>query len=221
MEEIKRKTVTLLGATGLIGSQLLDLLEKDDAIEKIFVPLRREMDFPHKKIEMAIINFADKKALCQMISQSDAVFCAVGTTMKKVKGDKAAYRKIDYEIPVNAAQCCNEGACSHFLLVSSVGADSRSKNFYLKLKGETEDMIQSLGLSSVSIFRPSMLLGKRKEFRLAEVIAQLIMTPFSLLIPQKYRPVQANIVALAMVRYLQKSAKGIKILHYQDLIETM
>ena len=218
MEEIKRKTVTLLGATGLIGSHLLDLLVQDETIEKIYVPLRREMNFSHKKIESTVIDFANKKALCQMISPSDAVFCAVGTTIKKVGGDLELYRKIDFDIPLNAARCCLETACPHFLLVSSVGADSQSKNFYLKLKGETENALIALDLPALSIFRPSMLLGKRAEFRFGESVGQALMPLFSFLIPSKYRPIQARTVAQAMIQYSKKNLYGAHFYHFSEMI---
>ena len=135
----------------------------------------------------------------RLIAGSDATFCAIGTTQKKVKGDSTAYYKVDYDIPVKAAKFCEETGCPLFLLVSSVGANSRSKNFYLKLKGEVEDTLREMKIASVSVFRPSMLLGKRKEFRFGEEVAKAISAPLSFLFPSKYEPVKAENVARAMI----------------------
>jgi uncharacterized protein YbjT (DUF2867 family) len=145
------------------------------------------------------------------------VFVAVGTTQKKVKGDKAAYRKVDFDIPVNAAKFCAETGCKSFLLVSSVGADSKSGNFYLKLKGEVEDKVQSLSIPSVSIFRPSMLLGNRQESRPAESIAQVLSKGLSLLFPGKYKPVPAQDVAKSMVAAGKQQKPGVSIYHYEEM----
>jgi uncharacterized protein YbjT (DUF2867 family) len=120
------------------------------------------------------VDFNDAESFRLALEGSDVVFCAIGTTQKKVKGDKEAYRKVDYNITVNAAKFCKLNSCETFVLVSSVGANSKSKNFYLKLKGEVEDAVKSVGLKSVHIMRPSVLLGDRKEFRLGEKISKSI-----------------------------------------------
>jgi uncharacterized protein YbjT (DUF2867 family) len=147
------------------------------------------------------------------------VFCAVGTTNAKVKGDKAAYRKVDYDIPVNAARFCADKSCPQFLLVSSVGANSKGGNFYIKLKGEVEEMVQSFAIPSVSIFRPSMLLGHRNESRPLESIAQVISRPLGALFPSKYKPIKASDVARAMVAASKKPAPGVNVLHYKEMKE--
>jgi uncharacterized protein YbjT (DUF2867 family) len=142
------------------------------------------------------------------LSNSDVIFCAVGTTQKKVKGDKTAYRKVDYDIPVNAARFCKMTGCEKFILVSSVGANSKSNNFYLKLKGEVEDAVKDVGLKSVHIMQPSVLLGDRKEFRLGEKIGKGIMKIFSFLIPSKYKPIHGRDVAKGMISASKNSEEG-------------
>ncbi len=214
---MKGKMITLIGATGLIGGHLLELLQHDDYCERIKVLVRRPVSINHPKIQEVVIDFSDEVAYKAGITGSEAVFCAVGTTNHKVKGDKEAYRKVDYDIPVNAAKFCSETGCPHFLLVSSVGANSKSNNFYLKLKGEVEDSVRVMSIPAVSVFRPSMLLGKRQEFRLGEVIAQISMVPVSFLIPPMYRPIRAFDVAKSMVAASKKDTPGFHIYHYKEM----
>ena len=215
---MQTKTVALIGATGLIGSHLLELLKNDDAFTKLRVLVRRPVTFNHPKIEVIQLDFADAAAFKSAITGCDTVFSAVGTTQKKVKGDKVAYRKVDHDIAVNAARFCSETGGKHFLLVSSVGANANGGNFYLKLKGEVDDKVQTFGIPSVSIFRPSMLLGKRGESRPAEAIAQAISKPLSLLFPSNYKPIEAGNVAKAMVEVAKRDVPGARIFHYADMM---
>jgi uncharacterized protein YbjT (DUF2867 family) len=212
-----QRTAALIGATGLIGSHLLKCLQDDDDFKMIRVIVRRPVPFNHPKIKVLVIDFADEAAFKAGIAGCDAVFVAVGTTQKKVKGDKAAYRKVDYDIPVNAARFCAETGCPHFLLVSSVGADSKGGNFYIKLKGEVEDKVQSMSIPSVSIFRPSMLLGKRPESRPMETVAQAISKPLSFLFPSQYKPIAAVDVAKAMVAASKLDKPGFRVYHFREM----
>lgn len=193
-------TATLIGATGLIGSHLLDLLLADTDFDTVRILVRRPFDLNHPKLEKKLVDFADMESYRLALEGSDVVFCAVGTTQKKVKGDKDAYRKVDFDIPVNAARLGKLCGCETFVLVSSVGASSQSNNFYLKLKGEVEDAVTETGITRLHIVRPSLLLGKRKEHRFGERIAQAVMPVVSFLLPKKYRPVQARKVAEEMIR---------------------
>jgi uncharacterized protein YbjT (DUF2867 family) len=136
-----------------------------------------------------------------------------------VKGEKEAYRKVDYDIPVHAARFCKMVGCSIFVLVSAVGANSKSKNFYLELKGEVEDEVKKLQIDSVHIMRPSMLLGHRKEFRLGEKIGTPLMKAFSFLLPSKYAPIQARDVAKAMVAAGKRNEKGFFVHEYDQIKE--
>ncbi|HEX6168962.1 MAG TPA: semialdehyde dehydrogenase, partial [Chitinophagaceae bacterium] len=140
---------------------------------------------------------------------SDVLFCAIGSTMKKVKGDKEAYRKIDFEIPVKLARFCKMTGCEKFILVSSAGANSQSRNFYQRLKGETDEAVKGSGLKTIHIMRPSLLLGERKEFRLGENIGKAIMTSLSFLIPEKYKAIQGRDVAKVMLALAKKNDEGI------------
>jgi uncharacterized protein YbjT (DUF2867 family) len=118
---------------------ILRLLEADPYFGSIRVLVRRLIDSTSPKTDVMVVNFEDETQVRQALAGSSAVFCAIGTTNSKVKGDKAAYRKVDHDIPVRTARLCRETACPQLLLVSSVGADAGSGNFYLKLKGQVED----------------------------------------------------------------------------------
>jgi uncharacterized protein YbjT (DUF2867 family) len=211
------KTATVIGSTGLIGSNLVEILCSDNDYKFIRVIVRRPVTFDSPKVQVRIVDFSDNESFKGAVAESDAVFCAVGTTQKKVKGDKVEYRKVDHDIPVNAARFCAETGCQSFLLVSSVGADSKSSNFYLKLKGEVEDAVSKMKIPSVSIFRPSILLGERNESRTGESIGKVFSSTFSFLIPSKYKPVQAREVARAMVAASKLERPGVNVYHYEEM----
>ena len=199
---------TLVGATGLIGSYLLEELLNDPYFDAVRILIRRPLDITHPKLEKKIVDFNDSDSLLVAISNSDVVFCAIGSTMKKVKGDKDAYRKIDFDIPVKLARFCKMTDCEKFILVSSAGANSKSRNFYQRLKEETEEAVKSVGLKTVHIMRPSLLLGERKEFRFGENIGKAVMTTLSFLIPEKYKAIQGKDVAKVMVALAKKKEEG-------------
>jgi len=198
-------TATLVGATGLIGSYLLEELLNDPYFDTVRILIRRPIDITHPKLEKKIVDFNDNDSLLVALSNSDVLFCSIGSTMKKVKGDKEAYRKIDFEIPVKLARFCKMTGCEKFILVSSAGANSKSRNFYQRLKGETDEAIKESGLKTIHIMRPSLLLGERKEFRLGENIGKAVMTSLSFLIPAKYKAIQGNDVAKVMLALAKKN----------------
>jgi len=214
---MSEKTATLIGATGLIGGELLSLLLDDDHFEKVRILVRRPFSRNHPKLEKKLVDFTDADSLLVDLDESDTVFCTIGTTMKKVKGNKDAYRKIDYDIPVNIARYCKVMNCKNYILVSAVGADSQSRNFYLKLKGEVEDIVRKVGLESTYIMRPSILLGKRHEFRFGESISVPLVKKISFLLPSKYKPIEATEVARAMLAAAKISEKGFFVCEYNQM----
>ncbi len=202
-------TATLVGSTGLIGSYLLEELLNDPHFDTIRILIRRPVDITHPKLEKKIVDFNDSDSLLVALSNSDVLFCSIGSTMKKVKGDREAYRKIDFDIPVKLARFCKMTDCEKFILVSSAGANSKSRNFYQRLKEETEEAVKSVGLKTVHIMRPSLLLGERKEFRMGENIGKALMTSLSFLIPEKYKAIQGKDVAKVMLALSKKNDEGI------------
>ena len=214
------RTATIIGATGLIGGYLLQQLIQDENFETIRLLVRRPFKNEHSKVDVKLVDFSDHESFKLGIDGSGVVFCAVGTTQKKVKGDKEVYRKIDHDIPVNAAGFCKETGCNNFLIVSSVGADAKSNNFYLQLKGEVEDEIKKMNLESVSVFRPSILLGDRKESRPAERIGQITMQTFSFVFInnlRKYKPIHAKEVAVSMIYVAKQQKPGFTVYEYDDM----
>jgi len=215
--ENKPLTAAVIGATGLIGSHLAVLLESDSHFANVRLITRKAPVSIPPGAEVKVIDFNDQQAFRSAIEGSDAVFCAVGTTRKKVKGDMEAYRKVDHDIPVNAARYSMEAGCRHFSLVSSVGASAKSRNFYLKFKGEVEDAVATTGLPSVAVFRPSMLMGKRREFRIAEEIAKIFASPVSFLFPPRYRPIRGLDVAKAMIAAAKSGEPGFRVYHFSEM----
>ena len=192
------KQVTLFGGTGLIGGFLLDLLLADQTISKVRVVTRKPLVKQHDKMEVFEIDFSKPEEIERSIGDSKVVFSCIGTTQAQVRGDKKAYRKIDYDITHNIALGCKTKQVDHFLFVSSAGANSGSSNFYMGLKGEIDDAVLNLKLNATTIFRPSLLLGKRTKFRSGERLAQIIMPLFSFLMPTKLKAIRGERVAKAM-----------------------
>ncbi|MEO5681414.1 MAG: NAD(P)H-binding protein [Chitinophagaceae bacterium] len=212
----------LIGATGLVGGFLLEQLLQDAAFSKVKLISRRAINIRHTKLEEAIIDFNNDIAFKHAVMEADVLFCCTGTTQQKVKGDKVAYRKIDFDIPVKAAGYCADQQVAKFLLVSSVGANATSTNFYLRLKGETETAVLTKPVNTIYIMRPSMLLGNRKQSRWGETIAQPIMRALSGLFfggLKKYKAIDAKTVASAMVAASKKTATGQFTWGYQQMVD--
>ena len=217
-----KSTAILLGATGLIGGHILDALKSDASFDTIKVIVRRPFKDNHPKVKVEMIDFEDANQFESAMQGADVTFSAIGTTQKKVKVDKKKYRKIDFDITVNAAKFSAKSGAKHFLVVSSVGADSNKKGFYLKLKGEVEDALRDLakkedGLDSLSIFRPSLLLGERSETRIAESILQFLSKALSFLFPKNMKPIKGKAVAQAMLEAAKLNKNGVEVYHYQEM----
>ena len=216
---MKFKEVTIFGATGLIGGSLLEVLINDAGFDKVNVVTRTPFSIINKKIESHVIDFSSPQSISKIVKNSQVVFAAIGTTQFKVKGDKEAYHKIDYDILINIAKACKANRVKNFSFVSSSGANENSDGFYLKLKGKIEAAVLGLNLLSTSVFRPSLLMGKRKENRFGERLAQLVMPMFSPLMPSKYRPISAALVAKAMVNISKSAPLGFNIYHFKEIME--
>ena len=210
--------ITLFGATGLIGNEILKLLENDSDFGKINVVSRRPVELKSKKSNLNIIDFKDFNSYLNVIDGSDVVLAAIGTTQSKVGFNKKKYREIDFDIISNTAKACKEKKVKHFSFVSSAGADINNKSFYLKLKGEIEKEVESKQLNSSTVYRPSLLLGNRKENRFGEKVAQILIPLISFLFPDNYKPIKAIDVAKAMVTESKKIEPGFKIYHYRDIL---
>ena len=193
------KTAIVIGATGLIGNQLVHKLLDDDRYGYIKIFVRRSSGMQDPKLKEHIVNF-DLIEKWKNELTGDELFSALGTTIKQA-GSKEAQFKIDYTYQYEAAKAAAENKVPNYLLVSSYGADSKSKNFYLRIKGELEDAVGILPFKKIIIFQPSLLLGNRTEKRTGETIAAFFSVPLTKIIPalKKYRPIKAETVAQAMI----------------------
>lgn len=206
------KTAILLGASGLVGSFLLDILLKSEEYNSIVVFVRKEIGIKHAKLIEHIIDFTQLDKYADLV-QGDDLFCCLGTTIKQAK-TREAFKLVDYHYPIKFAEMAKKNGVARFLMVTSIGASNTSSVFYLKTKGECEQAIKALNLSSTSIFRPSSLLGLRKIVRPQEKMGEILMKTFSFCLVgklKKYRPIQARQVAKAMYAVAQSSEIGFNI----------
>jgi uncharacterized protein YbjT (DUF2867 family) len=201
------KTAIILGATGLTGTELLKQLLNDDHYQKIILFSRKSTNIKNSKLTEHITDF-DQLHKIEHLIIGDIIFCCLGTTIKTA-GSKTAFRKVDFNYISDFALLAKQNGLNQFYLQSSIGADSQSNNYYLKIKGETENAIKKLNFESFTIFRPSMLLGNRIEFRFGETLAKLAMRFLSFLFVGRlklYKAIDAKQVAKAMI-YESKSNK--------------
>lgn len=205
--------IMLLGATGLVGSHALDLLVRDDRFDRIVVPSRRalagEVDSP--KIDLRIVDF-DRPETFGSLQGVDAVICALGTTIKKA-GSKEGFRKVDFGYCAAAARLARESGASKFIVVTSMGSEARSFLFYSRVKGELEDALKAMAFPYLGIFRPSFLAGERTEHRPGEALGIRL----GFLMPKKYKPIHARVVAAAMIDAAASDRSGIEIVESDRL----
>lgn len=210
--------VFLVGATGLTGSYVLDLLLIKDEVAQVVVWGRSETGKKHPKLKEDKVDFNSPIDLMEF-PDVDVVICCLGTTIKKA-GSQEVFRNTDVNIPERIAITAKQRNVSAFILQSSVGADSQSSNFYLRCKGELEDKITQLNFNSSACFRPSLLLGPRKEQRKLEQIGKWIMTATSFFFfgsLSRYRAIPAEQVARAMVQYAIHPANGKVLVEYSEI----
>lgn len=206
------KTAIIIGSTGLTGGFLLAELVANPNYSKIIVLVRKASGQSNPKVEELVVDF-NKLSDFKNSLIADDVYCTIGTTIKKA-GSQEAFTKVDYEYPLQLAKIAKENGAKHFLLMSSLGANAASGNFYLKTKGNLENALRDLHFESLSIFRPSILLGPRTEFRLGEKIGIFFMRLFSFLMIgniKKYRPIHVKQVAHAMVKAGQDGEKDFRV----------
>ena len=212
------QTAVVLGATGLIGSSLVEQLLADDTFSTVRVLVRRPIAIQHPKLEVLITDFTDYDAYKKNLGTGDCIFSCVGTTNANVKGDKLLYRSIDFDIPVNAARFGKEAGFKQFLLVSAIGADARSRFFYTRLKGEVEEMIAGYKFKSFHVFRPSFLVGRKQSERTGETLLTSLFRVFSFLIPSNYKAISGASVAKAMLTAAKQEKEGLSVYYYNEMI---
>ncbi|WP_224485091.1 NAD(P)H-binding protein [Robertkochia aurantiaca] len=200
MEGTTHKTAVILGATGLTGSILLQKLIEDDRYEQIRVFTRSPLNISHKKIEEIRTDLFKLDEHKKDFKAHD-VFCCIGTTRAKTP-DKETYKKIDYGIPVTAASISVEMGVENFIVISSMGANSKSRVFYNRTKGEMEESVLAKDIPNIYLLRPSIIGGKRTESRPGEWFFKRlfqVLDPLFLGNLKKYRLIDAEEIANAMV----------------------
>jgi len=214
----RRRTALLAGATGLVGSQVLKLLLADPDWSRVVTVGRRTTSQQHEKLEQRVLDLGALETVSDL-PHVDDVFCCLGTTIKQA-GSQPAFRLVDHAFVVGLARAGLRAGATQFLLVSAIGADPDSRVFYSRVKGETEAAIRKLPYGSIQIFRPSLLLGERPEFRLGERIAMLGAPLLPMLLVgrlRRYRPIQAATVARAMVNVAHESPRGPTVFEYDAM----
>jgi uncharacterized protein YbjT (DUF2867 family) len=191
----------IFGATGVVGRQLLDLCLSGDKYEKVIVIARRPANVIHAKLSWIESEFDALNDLAPILGLADGdAYCCLGTTIKAA-GSKEKFHQVDYDYVVNAARFAKICNVKNFSMVSAVGADTASRSFYNQTKGEVETAVIEENLPCLRIFRPSLLKGKRAEFRLVEEIGNflsLLMTPLFYLGLRKYQPIEIEKLARAI-----------------------
>ena len=203
------KTAIIAGATGLVGSQLLDLLLQDTYYEKVIAITRKPIEGKGTKLENLIVDFKRLEEYAPRITGDD-VFCCLGTTMKKA-GSKEKFRKVDHDYPLLIARLAKKNNATQYLLISAMGANKSSSIFYNKVKGEVEEAIDSIGYDSYHILRPALLMGPREESRPGESAAQQFFKSFGFLFIgplKKYKAIDAIKVARAMHTIAKENRPG-------------
>lgn len=207
------RVALVAGATGLVGRELLRLLSAEAGIAEVRALVRRPLIVRRDStIRECRADFERLGGHPEWFVGVDAAFCALGTTLKQA-GSQEALRRVDFAYPLAIAKAARSGGTRHFLLVSALGASARSKVFYNRVKGELEDALGTMGFACLTIARPSLLLGEREERRPGEELGKKM----GWLFPERWRPVEAASVAIALVRAAQRAAPGVEILDNRAL----
>jgi uncharacterized protein YbjT (DUF2867 family) len=193
--------ITLVGATGLVGSEVLKQLYSENKVTKIHILTRKKIGIQSPKVVNYVINFQNDEDLKNSI-HGDAIICCIGTTKAKTP-DVKEYEKIDRDIPIRLAKIGKENGIEQFHLISAIGANKQAKINYNRIKGEAEEGVLAAGISKTNVYRPGMLIGKRNESRPGEFIAQKLSFLFDFLMlgsMKKYHSVKADYLAMRIVR---------------------
>ena len=209
----ERPVAVVAGATGLVGRALVRQLAADGAWREVLALARRDLPpgMAGPNVAPVAVDYSRLDPPPPWAA-AEHVFCALGTTMRQA-GSAEAFRRVDLDYPVALARACLARGARHFLLVTAVGASTDSRFFYNRVKGEVEAAIAALGFRSVTIARPSLLLGDRGTFRLAEQVGKVA----GIFAPPRWRPVSAERVAQALVSAAKRDEPGVRILENPEL----
>lgn len=214
------RTALLVGATGLVGSHCLAALLGDPEYEAVTVLARRPLAREHSRVRVHVVDF-DKPEEYRRLAAGNDAFCCLGTTIKTAGSQKAFYQ-VDFTYPVAVAEAALANGAEQFLIVSALGANPNARAFYNRVKGSVEQAVAKMAFKGVHVFRPSLLVGNRAEFRLAEHIALTILSRVSFAFAgplRRYRPIEASAVASCMVTTAKRCQTGVHV-HESEAIQT-
>lgn len=200
-----KKTAVVFGATGLVGKELVKALLNNSLYGKIVIVARKTLPIVDQKLEQLLLDDFSDLANFHNRLKANEYFCCIGTTIKTA-GSQEAFRKVDFEIPLQVAKLAQELRIQNLVIISSIGADAKTDNFYLRTKGEMEHAVKEAYKGNLKIVRPSLLIGDRHEFRFGERVAVFIMKLLGWLFVgplKKFRGIKARAVANAMIRVTQ------------------
>lgn len=206
---MNNKTALLAGASGLVGNELLHILLNSSHYSQVRILVRHPLELTHEKLEQTITDFDKLDDYADYFTVDD-VYCCLGTTIKKA-GSQEAFKKVDYDYPLKMAELAESHQVKNFLVITALGADSNSKVFYSRTKGQLQLNLKKTGLTALHIFQPSLLLGERQEFRLGEKAATFLSPVISKVLKgkmKKYKPVEAKDVAVTMYEVAQIERTG-------------
>jgi uncharacterized protein YbjT (DUF2867 family) len=218
MKDQSKRTAIIAGATGLVGTCLLHKLLADPAYGKVIAVLRKPMARENEKLVQMVIDF-DRLPGTLAGVKADHAYCCLGTTIKTA-GTKEKQYVIDHDYVVQFALGSFNAGVKHVAVVSSIGANAGSSNFYLRTKGEMERDIRKIPFAGINILQPSLLLGERAEFRTGEksaIAVMKILNPLMVGGLKKYRGVQASAVANCMIRHLLSEVNGVKVIRSDEI----
>ena len=205
------KTALVIGASGLVGQQLVSQLLAHPAFEKVRIFVRRTTGLHHSKLDEQIIDFEQIESWMSLV-RGDVLFSALGTTIKKAKTKENQYR-VDFTYQYEFAKAASQNGVPAYVLVSSLGANSKSAFFYPRIKGELDGAVAKLPFQKMIIVRPSILDGDRQEKRMTEKFSLLIMRRLTKSFLKKYRPTPVDLLASRMI---QMSLDDVR---YKQIIE--
>lgn len=212
-------TALIAGASGLVGGYLLQELLAAPEYDRVIAVGRRPLEVEHAKLVQVTTEFAALRAVGQPLRGDDA-FCCLGTTIKKA-GSRDAFRAVDQGAVLAFAWAAQQGGAKRFFHVSSMGAHAESRFFYTRLKGETEHALGVMAFDTLAVFRPSLLLGPRREYRLGERLSAAGLAfaePFLWGRWRKFRAISAEVVARAMLRTsFGRGARGMLIFESDEI----
>ena len=213
MDSGEGKSVLIVGATGLVGRECVRQFGAEPAFERVVVLARRPLppEIRSPKVHQHVVEFDSLKDYASLFSVTH-VLSALGSTIRAA-GSESRFRQVDHDYVLAGARLGAQQGAQHFLLVSSLGADPASRVFYSRVKGEVEAAVAALSYRSITIVRPSLLLGERREFRLGEVLTK----PLAFLAPAKYRPVHARDVAGALLQAAIAEQPGTRIIESREI----